>query len=461
MRIGELLVGKYRVERLLGEGGMGMVVAATHVELDQLVAIKCLLREVSKNKSAVDRFAREARACAKLRGENVVHVTDVGVLESGAPFMVMEYLEGEDLGQHLQARGPLSVDDAIDYVLQACAGLAEAHAAGIVHRDLKPANLFLATRADSGCVLKVVDFGISKLMGGATTDDLTLTQDLMGSPLYMSPEQLRSLRDVDARTDIWALGIILYELLAGAPPFQGDTLPQVCSAVLVNELPPLHERRAELPEGLAELVAKCLEKEPDSRFANVAELAEALAPYAPARSAATLARIARQTSTSVTEPSADARSEPMPAPTAATAPGGRSRFPALWIVIGALVVAVVVLLVMRREPPVSPTSSPAAPLASAPPTAFGSTLGPAASASSSVAAATPPSATARPASSVAKTAPTPGPHASASAPPSKESVPSASASASAGAAASVSAKEEANPYDEPPVVPTSKGEAGL
>lgn len=457
-----MLVGKYLVERVLGEGGMGMVVAATHVELDQLVAIKCLLREVSENKNAVDRFAREARACAKLRGENVVHVIDVGILESGAPFMVMEYLEGEDLEQYLQARGPLSVDEAIDYVLQACAGLAEAHAAGIVHRDLKPANLFLATRADSGCVLKVVDFGISKLIGGATTGDLTLTQDLMGSPFYMSPEQLRSLRDVDARTDIWAMGIILYELLAGTPPFQGDTLPQVCSAVLVNELPPLREKRAELPEGLAEIVTKCLEKEPERRYATVGELAEALASHAPDRSVATLARIARQATTHGTEPivadghppATGVGNEAMLGTTAGTHASGRSRSPALWLVIGALVATVIVLLVMRHEREASPASSPAAPLANPPPRAMASTVAPAVSGSSSGATVTPPSATALPASSTAKRPPTPSPHASPSAPPSKESVPSSSASASA------AASDESNPYDEPPAAPLSKGEAG-
>jgi serine/threonine-protein kinase len=162
VRPGDVVAGKYRVERVLGAGGMGMVVSATHAELDHLVAIKFLLPEAAANQAAVERFSREARASAKLRSDNIVHVTDIGTLESGAPFIVMEYLEGQDLGQVLLSRGPLPVDDALDFVLQACAGLAEAHAAGIVHRDLKPANLFLAERHDTESVVKIVDFGISK-----------------------------------------------------------------------------------------------------------------------------------------------------------------------------------------------------------------------------------------------------------------------------------------------------------
>ena len=293
IRIGEILAGKYRVERVLGMGGMGVVVEAVHIELDQRVALKFMLPEAAANEAAVERFSREARASAKLQSDNIVHVTDVGTLASGEPFMVMEYLEGEDLGQILQAHGPLGVGDAIDYVLQACAGLAEAHAAGIIHRDLKPANLVLARRVDTVSVVKIVDFGISKVKVPGVVGKLTNVRDLMGSPLYMSPEQLASSSDVDARTDIWSLGVILYELLTDAAPFEGETLPQLCSAVMIAVPLPILEKRPDLPAGLAAVVGKCLAKKANDRYPNVGELADALASFAPPQSSATLVRISR------------------------------------------------------------------------------------------------------------------------------------------------------------------------
>jgi serine/threonine protein kinase len=293
VQVGEVLAGKYRVERIIGTGGMGVVVEAMHIDLGQRVALKFMLPDAAANDAAVERFSREARASASLQSDNVVHVTDIGALESGEPFMVMEYLEGEDLGHILKTLGPLTSDDAVDYVLQACAGLAEAHASGIIHRDLKPANLFLAHRVDTASVVKIVDFGISKVNVAGVVGKLTDTRDLMGSPLYMSPEQLASSRDVDARTDIWSLGIILYELLAGVAPFDGDTLPQLCSAVLIAPAPPVLEKRPDLPAGLADVVAKCLEKKPGDRYASVVELADALAEFAPPRSSVTLERISR------------------------------------------------------------------------------------------------------------------------------------------------------------------------
>ena len=293
VRIGEILAEKYRVERVLGAGGMGVVIEAVHVELGQRVALKFMLPEAAANAAAVERFSREARASARLQSDNIVHVTDIGTLTSGEPFMVMEYLEGEDLGQILQASGPLGADDAIDYVLQACAGLAEAHATGIIHRDLKPANLFLARRADTVSVVKIVDFGISKVSIPGVAGKATNTRDLMGSPLYMSPEQLASSSDVDARTDIWSLGVILYELLTAAAPFEGDMLPQLCSAVMLATPPSILEKRPDLPAGLWEVVAKCLEKKPNDRYANVGQLADALAAFAPPQSSATLVRISR------------------------------------------------------------------------------------------------------------------------------------------------------------------------
>nr|HMR07207.1 serine/threonine-protein kinase [Polyangiaceae bacterium] len=215
---GDILAGKFRVEKLLGSGGMGMVVAAHHLQLDEPVAIKFLLPEALTNAAAVGRFAREARAATKIKSEHVVRIIDIGSFDSGEPYIVMEYLNGQDLSQLLAARGPLPPDEVAEYILQACEAIVEAHVLGIVHRDLKPANLFVAARMDGTPLVKVLDFGISKV---STGPDLSLTETsaLMGSPLYMSPEQMASAKSVDARTDIWALGVILYELVTGKPPF--------------------------------------------------------------------------------------------------------------------------------------------------------------------------------------------------------------------------------------------------
>src|SRR4051794_37656982 len=198
---GELLAGKYRVDKVLGVGGMGVVVAAHHIQLDDRVAIKFLLPETLGNGDAVMRFAREARAAVKIKSEHVARVTDVGTLENGAPYMVMEYLEGGDLAAWLQDRGRLPVELAVDLLLQACEAIAEAHAIGIVHRDLKPANLFVARLPGGVQSVKVLDFGISKMTGFSASggeSSATKTSALLGSPLYMSPEQMRSSKDVDA-----------------------------------------------------------------------------------------------------------------------------------------------------------------------------------------------------------------------------------------------------------------------
>jgi serine/threonine-protein kinase len=277
-RVGERLAGKYIVQRILGIGGMGVVVAAEHQLLGEAVAVKLLKPEVLKSPGLVERFLREARAALRIKSEHVVRIMDVDVLETGAPYLVMELLEGSDLSAHIAARGALPIDEAVGYLLQACDALDEAHSLGIVHRDLKPANLFLARRRDQH-IVKLLDFGISKII--AEGGSMTAGASILGSPSYMSPEQMRSSRDVDARSDIWALGVILYELLAGKDPFKGESLAEICTAVLYSEPEPIERRRPDLPPMLAHVVGRCMRKERNERFSSVGELIAALSPFAP------------------------------------------------------------------------------------------------------------------------------------------------------------------------------------
>lgn len=291
---GELLAGKYRVDEVLGEGGMGVVVAATDIQLERRVALKFLLDAYTQHPEASSRFLREARAAAKIRSEHVARVIDVGTLESGSPYMVMEYLEGSDLAAVMAASTCLSIEDATDYILQACEAIAEAHARGIVHRDLKPANLFLSREPGGTAKVKVLDFGISKTtLAGGFEPALTKTTALMGSPLYMSPEQMRSTRSVDARTDIWALGIILYELLAQTPPFTGASVPELSVKVTLDPPPPLTEIRSDVPRELEAVIFKALAKDPNERYPSVAELAIALVAFAPKQARVTVENIIR------------------------------------------------------------------------------------------------------------------------------------------------------------------------
>ncbi|HEY3668922.1 MAG TPA: protein kinase [Polyangiaceae bacterium] len=278
---GQVLAGKFRIERVLGQGGMGVVVAATHLQLDERVALKFLLPDALSNPEAVERFAREARAAVKIKSEHVARVSDVGTLESGSPYMVMEYLEGQDLAGFVHSTGAMAVPLAVEFVLQACEAIGEAHALGIVHRDLKPANLFVTRRVDGSPCIKVLDFGISKLTapGGGADLGMTKTSTVMGSPLYMSPEQMSSTRNVDMRTDIWALGVILYEILTGRVPFEAETMPQLCGMILQDPPRPLRDLRPDLPDALQAVIFRCLEKSRERRFANVADLAAALAPF--------------------------------------------------------------------------------------------------------------------------------------------------------------------------------------
>jgi len=298
-RVGEVVLGKYRIDGLLGQGGMGLVVAATHLQLEQPVALKFLVG-ASDVPGGVERFCREARAAARIRSEHAVRVMDSGTLESGAAYIAMERLEGEDLAS-VAARGPLPVSSVVRYVLQACEALAEAHFAGIVHRDLKPANLFLTFRSDASPCVKVLDFGISKMLAEQSAvrapRDLTGTHAVLGSPLYMSPEQLRAAKTVDVRSDLWSLGVIVYELVTGACPFGGDTMPELVAHILMEAPRPLRAFRPDAPAALEAVVSRCLEKSPDRRYASVAEFAAELAELGDddaRRSAATVARILAQ-----------------------------------------------------------------------------------------------------------------------------------------------------------------------
>jgi serine/threonine-protein kinase len=290
---GDVLLGKYCVERVIGVGGMGAVVAARHLQLQERVAVKVLLPQMVAHDDLLQRFLREARLAIKIRSEHCVRVLDVGMLESGVPYMVMEYLDGEDLAAVVDKHRPLPIPAAIDWVLQAGEALAEAHALGIVHRDLKPANLFLTRRADGTPCVKVLDFGISKETSSGADAGVTTTQAVLGSPRYMSPEQMRSTRDVDARADVWALGAVVHELVAGEPPFDAETMTALCAAILQDPPRPIRSTRADVPPPLEAVIAGALEKDRERRFANVGQFAAALAPFGSAAARASAERIAR------------------------------------------------------------------------------------------------------------------------------------------------------------------------
>jgi serine/threonine protein kinase len=278
---GELVAGKYLVERVIGEGGMGVVVAAMHQELGERVALKFLRRTALSNAEIVGRFRNEARAAARLKSDHIARVLDVGQ-HGDCPFMVMEFLDGDDLSKRLQS-GPVDREDAVDFAIQACEGLAEAHSREIVHRDIKPENLFLVEHSGIKTV-KILDFGISKAALSGTANNFQ-TSSIMGSPVYMSPEQLRSTRDVDLRTDIWSIGAVLFELLSGTTPFPSDvTLTELVASITLSPPRDLAAVRADIPAELADVVMRCLAKAPQSRWQNTGELACALLPWAPRRS---------------------------------------------------------------------------------------------------------------------------------------------------------------------------------
>lgn len=288
--LGEVFADKYRVDRVLGEGGMGVVVAAHHLELDQPVAIKFLLDDLAANEEGAARFRREARAAAKIQSDHVVRVLDVGVLDGGERYMVMEYLEGCDLAEELAEKRKLPIGIAAGIILEAIDAVGHAHSVGIVHRDLKPANLYLAERPDGSRRVKVLDFGISKSIGSSTAEELSLTKTSawIGSPLYMAPEQMQSARDVDHRADIWSLGAILYEMIAGRPPYEAESLPQLCNLLITTDPQPIQALVPTIPEGLATAVMSCLVRDREKRTRSTRELGRALIAFATSITGSTL-----------------------------------------------------------------------------------------------------------------------------------------------------------------------------
>jgi serine/threonine-protein kinase len=272
---GTILGGKYCVEGLIGGGGMGIVVAARSLEDGRPVAIKCLAREAIDNTELVERFSREAEAFSRIKSKHVVRILDVGTTDGGGPFLVLEYLEGMDAERHLAKQGPLPLGEVARYVTEVCEALGDAHAANIVHRDIKPSNLFLARQPDGRTIVKILDFGISKL----TDEPLTQTRSVLGTAIYMSPEQLQSSGRVDHRTDIWALGVVLYELLTGRAPFRGADIQAIADSVMTNHPNPIRSVRPDLPPQIEDVIGKCLRTDPSERYASVEALAADLAPF--------------------------------------------------------------------------------------------------------------------------------------------------------------------------------------
>ncbi len=285
MPIGAIVADRYEVTGFLGRGGMGFVVAARHRELGERVAIKFLNRS-----ELAERFFREARAAAGIENDHVVRIYDVGRLPSGEPYIVMEHLSGEDLAARLQRTGAMAPETVATILVDVCLALAEAHAAGIVHRDLKPENIFLARRRGGDEVVKLLDFGVAKVPDARA---LTQTDNVVGTPAYMSPEQLLGSRDVDHRADIWSIGIILYELLTDELPFEGDSLVHLGIIIREKPTPRVQSARSDIPKEMDAVIARCLAKQRTDRYGDVAELAEALAPFLPAGMAHTIARVRR------------------------------------------------------------------------------------------------------------------------------------------------------------------------
>jgi serine/threonine-protein kinase len=294
---GEVLDGKYRIERLLGEGGMGAVAKATHMLRRAPVALKFMSPAVLALQGAVERFVNEGVAASQIDSDHVVKVFDVGRMPTGTPYLVMEFLDGADLGQLLhRSGGRIDMHRAVHFALQILRALQTAHGAGIIHRDMKPSNVFVIEKDGEPDFVKLVDFGISKVRSdepGARQANLTRTNSALGTPLYMSPEQARSPRDVDARADLYSVGAMLYELLAGRTPYicESGEFTEILFKIFTTEPEPLGALRPDLPGGLVAAVQRALARDPNARFSSASEMAEALAPFADVRSAQVIARL--------------------------------------------------------------------------------------------------------------------------------------------------------------------------
>jgi len=276
--------------RVLGEGGMARVYEATDRDLGRRVAIKTLHEHRALSPDVRLRFLREGQTASKIRHPHVVDIYDVG--RGNQPYLVMEYLEGEDLANCLLRQKLLSVELTADLLLPVVAAVAAAHDLGVIHRDLKPDNIFLSVEHGS-IKPKVLDFGISKIAAAGAEAAMTKTSAVMGSPLYMSPEQMTASRQVDARTDIWAMGVVLYELLTARVPFSAETLPEICGLILTATPQAIRDFSPAVPDGLQTVVRRCLEKDRERRFANVSELSRALSPFGSRATSRSVERIAR------------------------------------------------------------------------------------------------------------------------------------------------------------------------
>lgn len=289
--IGKTIDGKYQIVRLLGQGGMGAVYEAAHLGTGRRVALKVILGEITISRDAILRFQREARAAGVIESQHIVQVLDTGIdREHGVPFMVMEYLVGEDLQKLCERRGPLPPDLALRIIAQACSGLHKAHTAQVVHRDIKPANIYLAHRDDGDVVVRLLDFGIAKVkedqLNGNPNQGLTRTGSMLGSPLYMSPEQAQGLKTVDHRTDVWSLGAVLYEALSGKTPHhRAETLGQLIMAICTSPPAPIEQLVPSLPPSVAEIVHRALRLDPGERFQSAAEMRDAIRELLPHGSA--------------------------------------------------------------------------------------------------------------------------------------------------------------------------------
>ncbi len=316
---GTVIDGRYRIDALHAEGGMSIVFRATHLLLERRVAFKVVSESVMGVPGCSERFLREARAATRLKNDHIVQVYDVGVLESGAPYMVMEWLEGGDLAQTLEA-GPLPLETAIEYVLQVCETLAEVHGRGIIHRDLKPSNLFVTTGPDGAPRIKLLDFGVSKIASVGSEVRITQTGTILGSPSYMSPEQMGTAEEADERTDVWGVGIVLYELLVGDVPFAGGSLATILDTIAMQQPPKVSAVRADVPSGVDDVIARCLRSNPAERYPDVASLAADLAPWGPAGSKlravgiVALSHAARSRAPEIPAPVSAVNPTPPPAP---------------------------------------------------------------------------------------------------------------------------------------------------